>query len=141
MDLSLHNHRDIDNLVDVWNLQDLDMLGHLVDQLDHRHVLNFADELRQRGFSRLGHSPKLRDLSLHHHRDIDNFVDLWNLRDLDMLGHLVDLPDHRHVHNFADELRQRGLPPSSAQSENEGPVVASPQGHRQPRRCIESAGS
>ena len=51
------------------------MLGHLVE----------------RDFHGLQHSMNLRDLSLHHHRRIDNnLVDARNLRELGMLGHLVD---------------------------------------------------
>ena len=60
-DLSLHQHRQIDNnFVDILSLWELGMLGHLVD----------------RAFHCLQYSLNLRDLSLHHHRRIDNnFVD------------------------------------------------------------------
>ena len=62
-------------------------LAHLHGHSRHH---NSADELRRRDFHGLQHSLNSRDLSLHHHRHIDNFVDVVNLRDLGMFGHLVD---------------------------------------------------
>ena len=55
-----------------------------------RRLHNSADDLRRRGFHGLRRRLSLRDLSLHHHSDIDNLVDVLNLRELGMLGHLVD---------------------------------------------------
>ena len=57
---------------------------------DHRLHHNSADELRRRDFHGIKHSLNSRDLSLHHHRQIGNFVDVIDLRNLGMFGHLVD---------------------------------------------------
>ena len=71
------------------------------------------------------HRPNSRDLSLHHHRRIDNnLVDVLSLRELGRLGHLVDqdfhclqrslntrdlsLHHHKRVDNFVDALALRG---------------------------------
>ena len=57
---------------------------------DHRRLHNSADELRRRDFLCLQQSLILRNLSLHHHRHVDKRVDVQILRDLGVLGHLVD---------------------------------------------------
>ena len=46
-------------------------------------------------------------MSLHPRRRVDNLVDVLRLRNLDMLGRLIDLQDHKHVHNSADERHGR----------------------------------
>ena len=98
-DFHIHHHRpnlrDVldhigNHLVDVPDLRDFDVLGHLVNWRNPKHVRNSADERHGWDFHRLRHCLKSRDLSLHHH---------W--RDLGKHSHLVDLRDHRHVHNSA----------------------------------------
>ena len=49
------------------------------------------------------------NLSLHHRWHVDNLVGVPSVRKLDMLGYLTRLLVRRHVHNFADELGQRGF--------------------------------
>ena len=91
MDLLLYHNKHGGSMVDVLCLRNLCVLGHLVDLADHRDVHKVADELRLRGFTRLRHSLRLRDLSLHHNRHGgNNLVDGLYLREYGMLCHLVD---------------------------------------------------
>ena len=77
------------------------MLGHLVD----------------RAFHCLQYSLYLRDLSLHHHKHVDNSVDALALRGPGLLGHLVDRDfqsskpseSDRRIDNFVDVINLREL--------------------------------
>ena len=85
------------------------MLGHLVDQ----------------DFHCLQRSLNTRDLSLPHHKHVDNFVDALALRDPGLLGHLADrdpqslqcslnlrdlsLQHHRRIDNLVDVINLREL--------------------------------
>ena len=78
------------NLVDVPDMRDFDVLDHLVDRRDPRHVRNSADERHGRDFHRLCHRLNPRVLSLHQQQRVDKRVDISYLRDLGVLGRLVD---------------------------------------------------
>ena len=65
MDLSLYHDRHGGSIVDVLLLRNIGVLGHLGDRRD---VHQIADELRLRGFSRLRHRQRLKDLSLYRKR-------------------------------------------------------------------------
>ena len=125
--LSLQDHRHIHNCPDELrrrnfhslpqslNTRDLSLqhhwrdpgkLRHLVDLRDHRHVHNFVGERHERGFHRLCHCLNIRDLSLQHHRHIDNNrVDVLNLRNIGVLGHLVERPSEALAYRRSAKMR------------------------------------
>ena len=65
-----------EEFVDVQSLRNFGILGHLVELQDHRHIHHCPDELRRRDFHKLPRSLNMRDLSLQHHKQIDNLVDV-----------------------------------------------------------------
>ena len=76
--------------LNVVNLRNLGVLGHLVDLADQRDVRRIADELRQRSFPRLLHNRRLRDLSLYRNKHGNNLVGVLCLQNLVVLGHLCE---------------------------------------------------
>merc|ERR1712135_57806 len=99
--LPLHDHRHIHNSVDVLNLWNLDVLGHLVDLLLDDGFLSLHGLLDDSG---LLHFDRVHDL-LCDFRDLDDLL----LR-LDF-GHLDDLLSERNSRGFDDLLHNTLLNP------------------------------
>ena len=100
----------------VVNLRNLGVLGHLVDLADHRDVHQIADELRLRGFRRLSHSRRLRDLSLYRNKHGNNlglfgstFRDALLVNVFDDSHYLFANLRHLHITSVFDNTPRNAL--------------------------------